>query len=331
MKQFIRYLPMLLLLVACSCKKNTVTPPPTVYVAGEVNNKAALWKNGIVQTLTNQPNNSYSSSYVTSVFVSDTDVYLGGSAHNSVTGRDEPTVWKNGAAVSYFGPASSINSIYVSGTDLYAISSGNDPAISILLYKNNVAIQALSGMEYATYVFVHGSEVYIAGTSSASTAVLWANGFRQYLPDQSHGSEADAVFVVDNEVYVVGYVRTVTSNPMVTIWKNGIAQYLTDGTNVAYGQGLYVSGNDMYVAGYIVKNGTFIAMLWKNGAAQALTDGTSNAFASSVFVSGNNVYVAGSKTVGGMRVATLWKNGVATSLSGSNDFAQAEAVFVTNN
>jgi hypothetical protein len=83
-----------------------------VYVAGRITGEnfaqvAVYWKNGVTTKLDS------GSSYASSVYVSENDVYVGG--FNNQGG----VYWKNGTAVN-LAPASAVNSIFVTGNDVYA-------------------------------------------------------------------------------------------------------------------------------------------------------------------------------------------------------------------
>jgi len=75
-----------------------------VYVAGKLDNSAALWKNGVKQNLTGTSNNS--AAY--SVFVSSNDVYVAG------TDNKQAVLWKNGVKqILIDGDKANANSVFV--------------------------------------------------------------------------------------------------------------------------------------------------------------------------------------------------------------------------
>jgi len=85
-----------------------------------------LWKNGVAQTLSDE------FSAANSVYVSGTDVYVGGGS-NSTTPL-YPAIWKNGTIQKLNTRSGQANSVFVSGTDVYAVGSRSGPT----LWKNGV-------------------------------------------------------------------------------------------------------------------------------------------------------------------------------------------------
>jgi hypothetical protein len=345
MKQFICYLPTLLVLVAYSCKKNMVTPPKTVnvYVAGD-GDGPILWKNDTVQAFDNNNNRGDANS----VYVAGNNVYVAGDINSSGYATSSATLWDDGVLNDNYG-GNSINnsqyaygvSVYGSGYDVYELIVGyiNYTQLNaVVLYKNHIFWKTVSNMSYCNSLFVSGSDVYITGYSNIgnkNAPSLWKNGTVQTLPDRGNGGMASAVYVSGNDVYVAGDVYISGGYSVATIWKNGVAQTLDNRSSYPYAtlSAIYISGNNVYVAGTEYINSLLenaVPTVWKNGVAQSLpTNGAYTAWTNSIAVSGNDVYVAGVEdTTFSNHVAVLWKNGVATTLPNGT---QAASVFVTNN
>jgi len=89
-----------------------------VYLVGNSSdyygNTATYWKNGLRVQLA--PDNPYSS-FGNAVYVSGSDVYVGG-----LMGDSGPAYWKNGVQVSLPGPNKypGVTSLFVNGDDVYA-------------------------------------------------------------------------------------------------------------------------------------------------------------------------------------------------------------------
>jgi len=123
-----------------------------IYTAGNIimgnveaggSGRATLWINGLTWTLSN------SESYANSVYVSDSDVYVAGSAWSVAT------VWKNGVAQTLSNSESYASSIYVSGSDVYVAGRvGFGQSQIATVWRNDVA-QPLSNIpSEAVSVFV---------------------------------------------------------------------------------------------------------------------------------------------------------------------------------
>jgi hypothetical protein len=255
-----------------------------VYVAGNTYNAtsghgvAALWKNGVVQNLTDGTTDAWA----TSVFVSGTDVYVTGIEQNAA-GIHSAMLWKNGVSQKLADSTEAI-SVFVSGNDVYVAGSKyNDDYgyIGAILWKNGVAQNLTNGTGYfgATSVTVSGSDVYVTGFNGHK-ALLWKNGVEQFLTDGSHEAMALSVFLWGSDVYVTGYETNTHGYQVAKLWINGVSQDLSDGYYNAEAYSVFIFGRDVYVAGY----DGYAAMLWKNGVAQNLSSRYSVAYARSVFV-----------------------------------------------
>src|SRR5699024_140261 len=94
-------------------------------------------------------------------------------------------------------------------------------------------------------------------------------------------SDANSVFVSDNDVYVAGREATgIDYNYVGKFWKNGTPQDLTDGSSVVGVWSIFVSDDEVYVAG----GDGGVAKLWVNGTPQVLSDSPNSSGATSVFV-----------------------------------------------
>ena len=240
-----------------------------------------------------------------------------------------PKYWKNGVGVSE--PASAghnegaINSIFISGTDVYATGQDDvNGAQSIpKCWKNGTAVPLTYNSGGDAYsVFVSGSDVYLAGyqwsgtTGGNGIATFWKNGVPTSLTDASTNSSAESVFVSGSDVYVAGYGGA-------DYWKNGVASSLSvPGSNEIRGWAVYFSGTDVYVAGTYQN----LAKYWKNGTMTDLTTTTPSpsTYESAISITGfgSDIYIAGNDATKG---AGYWKNGQFTILAGAQ---QVNGIFV---
>jgi hypothetical protein len=144
-----------------------------VYVAGADSvGDAVYWKNQMMHVVEQGFYPTYNSGgdpTVVCLFVSGTDVYMGG-----INAGDTAVYWKNGQETPVPSPRiAAINSIFVSGEDLY-FTSNSFPAY----WKNGMEYDLpLNGAAYgnATSILVSGTDVYVTGETSEG-AVYWKNG-----------------------------------------------------------------------------------------------------------------------------------------------------------
>jgi hypothetical protein len=166
--------------------------------------KSTLWKNGIKQHLEKA---DYYDGSALSVFVSENDVYVAGSA-------DGNRLWKNGVIQNMEDVGRAFySSVFVSGNDVYVAGGvGNWDVRVATLWKNGIAQNLTDGKSFAhaSSVSVSGNDVYVVGGIDG-VVTLWKNGVMQKLENANVSSTAE-VFVSDNNVYVVGFRR---------LWLNG--------------------------------------------------------------------------------------------------------------
>ena len=310
---------------------------PDVYVAGSIGNNAVIWKNGLPTYLTT----GSSQAAANSVFVSGTDVYVGGYERSGF--GDIAKVWKNGVATNLGGglyPNGSsfdarANSVFVSGTDVYVAGYAANGAV---IWKNAVMTTLAGGstQNYANAfsVFVSGADVYVAGTAQVpfpndQAAILWKNSLTNNLTTNgSTLASASSVYLSGTDVYVAGK-ESLQGTTKAKVWKNGVATTLSNVFSAA--NSVFVSGTDVYVAGkdrVLVNPGNMpdIPTLWKNGVSTNLSNVVGEA--KSVFVFGADVYVAGVEFDGANTIAKVWKNGLLINLNSGTTNASANSIFV---
>jgi hypothetical protein len=163
-----------------------------VYITATNMEGSYIIKNGVAQKLTDI--------FANSIYVSGSDVYVAGEADTGVTLA--PVLWKNGTTRFYDGYNVRVYSLFVSGTNVYI--AGNSVRVgtgNVATLWTNGTPQTLPGGETARSVYVHGTDVYVAGAVEhdwsnipTSGALLWINGEKQVLSDDRY-SAALSVFV----------------------------------------------------------------------------------------------------------------------------------------
>jgi hypothetical protein len=218
-------------------------------------------------------------------------------------------LWKNGVKqeLPYGDSPDGLDirtySVFVSGNDVYVAGCERYDGVGVL-WKNGIAqVFPSSDRIQETSMYVSGNDIYFIGNNT-----VWKNN---EIIQRLEGT-ATSVYVVNNEVYVSGYIYK-ENNRIATVWINGVAHYLTDETTYSYANSIIVYNGDVYVATEytVYKNGEVIqsankgehfyslfildgdvyiggnGKVWKNGNVEYTIDG----FATSIFVSNNDVYV----------------------------------------
>lgn len=179
-----------------------------------------------------------------------------------------------------------------------------------------------------------GTDIYLAGTINGNAA-YWKNGVPTILsnpsgssPSNGYKSSASSIYVLNNNVYIVGYAFFGTNIAKPVLWTNNIPTLISN--NEGGASSVFKSGSNIYIAGFEEvpnTNNQQKAILWVNGTPTTLT---TNGFAESVFVSGTNVYVAYNDNINGVK-GKIWKNGVSTNLTTPNGYyyTGVSQIFVT--
>jgi len=161
---------------------------------------ATYWKNGKAVRLNES---TLGEILVNSIFVSNGDVYVGGSIDGYAV------YWKNGKEVKLTDGASNatVNSVFVYSDDVYAAGLTRDGlGGQVPTYWKNGTPVYLTGQRYSSGVAhsisVTASGVYVAGvvmTTLNYTAIYWKNGVPVFLADPSKGSSGAYSIYVKSE------------------------------------------------------------------------------------------------------------------------------------
>ena len=300
----------------CDKTDNQQDRQPDVYVAGvEIDHEqkksfAVVWKNGKAQNL--GEGEAYS------VYVHGNDVYAAGWGLNA-QGNQVAKLWKNGIGKELTKGVDKGNPYNYYSVSFFELRT------SLHYYERDDIDRAAWPCDYASSVFVSGTDVYVALNEGAE-AKIWKNEKVETLPN---GNRATCVSVSGNDVYVAG--SSESGITIATVWKNGkVYQTLTDKSNPdkwgrkdAIAKSIFVSGNDVYAIDLSVHNGR----IWKNGVIlYSLGDESNFANAKSIFVFGNDVYVCGREGI----TPKLWINGNQQTLSLETNYGVANSVYVSD-
>jgi len=203
------------------------------YMGAKKGNRSVIVKN---DTLLHYLTDGSHEANVGSVFVTDGNVYAGGSEKNQ-QGKSVATIWKDGAV-------------------LYRLTNGNGDA-----------------EVYA--ICISGNDVYAGGrdknSKGMSVATVWKNGLVLHsLTNGTKNAAVNALFVTGNIVYSGGW-ETNGRGGLGLIWKNGSVLHrlnpAADTSAVVWS--LFVQGADVYASGFQGSEGAKrdigVATVWKNG------------------------------------------------------------------
>jgi uncharacterized repeat protein (TIGR02543 family) len=278
----------------------TMAQTTDVYVGGSDNNKATVWKNGTPHYLSDN-------GVINSVVVNNGDVYAAG--YEIVSGKNIAKVWKNDMELYTFSTDISMaQSIAVSENGIIYVA-GAELVLGQWVgwfWKNGVGESSYTDAASLRSIFIDGSDIYVAGSTTDWNAAVWKNGDLHYTLSSGGDEEAYSVFVYNGDVYTTGYEYAGNDIYLGKVWKNNATLYTFSGTN-DWGNSIYISEGVIYAAGGQYDGSNSIATLWTDGVAAELAGGM-NGF--SVFVYDGDVYVAGNNNE-----ALLWINGTATTLA----------------
>jgi hypothetical protein len=250
-----------------------------VYIAGEVDGAAVLWKNGIATTLS-------ANGTANTVVVNGNDVYVGGAITQN--GLPMATYWKNGNLVAISDSVNAfVTAIAISGNDVYLAgfitpSYGN---VSAMVWKNGAAKRLTDGSFWAQAfgIAVNGTDIYVSGiyynNSNNRIASYWKNGVLNNLTDNSSYSSANAAIVNNGSVYIAGSTRPNLGNEIAVFWQDGAMTSLSKIPQNFITTDIIAGGNDIYTSGYLYTPGSpsiltgSTAYYWKNGIAIKLPQG----------------------------------------------------------
>lgn len=216
-----------------------------VYVAGFERNassveQARFWKNGTVTQLATV------ASRANAIFVANGNVYVAGYELNTITNKAMAKYWtinSSGNITSQILNSSitqdaQLHDIQVVGSDIYTAGYESNGTIDIAkFWKGTTATNVnTTTSSQINAIAILNNEVYMAGraynASSKTVAKYWKATSQAVtgldLTDGVDNAEANGIFVLGTDVYIVGYDSK--GNSTAKYWKNGTATNLATGT-----------------------------------------------------------------------------------------------------
>ena len=274
-----------------------------VYVGGNDNGKATIWKNGEPQYLAEDGS-------ISSVVVVKGNVYAAGKDDVSFNAK----VWKNGEELYVLGNYL-VNSMAVSESGVVYVSGGSLET-GVKVWKDGEVEDGYADADWLNCIFLDGTDIYATGYTTDMHSAVWKNGYLLYM-----STGGVSIFVFDGDVYTTGSEYDSENDIWLNkLWKNNTTLYTSE---IFGGTCIYISEGVIYMAGMQFKEEENIPAIWIDGDVTELAGGT---YASSIFVSGSGIYVAG----GGDGIAVLWANGTADTLATGGIYG-THSVFVVEN
>lgn len=316
-----------LFMTACSEKEApSTTTAAAIYIAGHTQNNSSnfvpcYWKN---DTRTDLPVlYDTEDAYAEAIYVQGGIVYTAGSCSTSAIDLFfVPCYWRDDTRIDLptidpilGGKATAIyatpGAVFTGGHSLNPDGISYTPCY--WLNETRIDLPVLGGSGFVEAIQVVGSTIYTAGVSDA-VPCYWVNDTLIILPVSEVGriGWAYAIKVIEDDVYVAGFVENTDGDLVPCFWVNGERTDLSDTIGVAYG--IDVVGNDVYTAGpnYPYSYSTdFAPYYWKNRirVGMPVIDATRPAEAHGVQVVENTIYTAGfTNNNSGDEVPCYWLN-----------------------
>lgn len=299
MRKILAFLSVVLLLSSCSSDDQPALKRVT-YVAGiaretsDGNDRAALWKDGVVQYLT--PANRVGEAY--DVLINGKDVHVVGFESNA-NGINEARHWKNGVNqtlnINTTVPTYALDMCLYNG-DLYVLGRVGG---AVKYWKNGV-LNDLANMPSGVGtegIFVTSYGVYVSFIENGLIKV-WHDGVINTLSNGQSLDRLRGFYVSGADVYVLAD-ESKDAIHKIKYWKNGVVHYLPNLSNAVQSSYITVVKGNVYIAGmdnYVVK-------YWVNGKPVKLNDPNGMVWGLSVFK--GDVYAVGTVDLD----FKIWENG----------------------
>lgn len=270
-----------------------------------------------------------------------TDIYLSG-AYNETA-----VYWENGVMQELTLPEgageSYAKSIFINGEDIHIVGNYNADLLYHAIYWKNdeePLLLTCDNVALARGLYVIGTDVYIVGEcydsdSDTYTPLYWENGVANPLavPGDAVNTYTSALFVVENDVHVVGEYSDGVYTKAV-YWLNDDPPTALENEELysTYVESMYIYENEVHVVGFRETAEGDLATYWKDGVIQTLNllAGAGDSYANSIFVDASGVYITGEYSDGGFSKAVSWKDGDVVELEIPEDAIESytNSIFV---
>lgn len=184
---------------------------------------------------------------------------------------------------------------------------------------------------------IAAQDIYVAGFLGGDPC-YWKNGKIHLLPTNGTSGIANSIYVVDNKVYVAGYVSS-DALMSAAMWVDDRLTILDKGNLESNAAGISVYKGTVYVSGYTKEDNRNRACIWKNGALQLMPlslDNDANnkndgSMAQGILIDKGNVYITGAENHRNQtNTAAYWKDGKRVYLDNAYGAAVGESIFKLN-
>lgn len=200
-----------------------------------------------------------------------------------------------------------------------------------------VSTSFLSDITLSSNGTVYSSGNYYPDALSFSQAAYWTNTTLHNLADGTNESNADAIYLYNNDVYVCGTYNYLVNNYIPCYWLNGAKIDLsvpsfggiTDGEAID----IYVDATGIYIAGYYIDDSTNTSYVcyWKNGVRTDLnTDANGLARSTRIALKDGDIYVVGCiSSIDARSLSAYWINSNLITFSDTGaDASQLTDIFI---
>ena len=247
-------------------------------------------------------------------------IYIGGYVNDGADGylnaaRNIACYWKDREIIELTNieRPGSVIAITISNGDVYTAGGAH--------YWINDEQHDLNAPGFVSGIAVNDNHVYVSG-STGWQACYWNDGQRIELPSTGRLSDASAIKIVNDDIYIVGYDSLdIEDNSyyQACYWVNEKKVTLAFTGPSSSATSIDVNNNDVYIAGRYYNGNDVIACYWKNGVKTDLSvPGTSTskstANANAITIEGGHIYIAGTYYYQLNEIPCYWLDGQLINL-----------------